>query len=139
MNIACLPLLHHRLFSSLSLTQPVSLSMRTHSRGSKVTAVSVHPGVITQTKLYRSSRPIFSFVVKLFVADKDIPQGAATTVWALVSPRVQEEEMRGSYLVDCSPALPLTAQGRDEDGSAARELAKVTLDALQKATGRKLV
>jgi len=47
--------------------------------------------------------------------------------------------MRGSYLVDCSPALPLTAQGRDEDGSVARELAKVTLDALQRATGRKLV
>lgn len=106
--------------------------------GKPITAVSVHPGVITQTKLYRSTRPVFNFVVGLFVSDKNIVQGAATTVWACVSPRVRDEDMRGSYLVDCCPALPLTPEGRDEDGSQTKGLRKVTLELLEKATGKKL-
>lgn len=37
---------------------------------------------------------------------KSIPQGAATTVWACVSPEAGSEKLRGRYLEDCGPKTP---------------------------------
>ena len=70
---------------------------------SRVNVVSVHPGVI-RTALWNQS-PLNRFF-SLFVGDRDIPQGAASTVWAAVCPRVSEPEMRGAYISDCAPARP---------------------------------
>jgi len=70
---------------------------------SSITACSVHPGVI-KTNLWNQS--FLNKAMSLFVADKTIPQGAATTLWACLAPRVSEEDMRGVYLADCAIASP---------------------------------
>jgi NAD(P)-dependent dehydrogenase (short-subunit alcohol dehydrogenase family) len=95
-----------------------------------LTAVSVHPGVI-RTNLWRASwvNRILGFLAK----DKTIPQGAATTVWACVCPRVMTEGLRGAYLSDCSPISPSTAICRDEDGTIRDQLWLVSQQELQKA------
>jgi NAD(P)-dependent dehydrogenase (short-subunit alcohol dehydrogenase family) len=81
----------------------------------RITVVSVHPGVI-KTALWNQS-PV-NRLFSLFVGDRDIPQGAASTVWAAVCPRVAEPDMRGAYISDCGPAKPnalaLSDEARDE-------------------------
>lgn len=67
-----------------------------------------------------------------FIKDKTVPQGAATTVFACVCPRIGTEGLRGAYLKDCSPAPP-TSAGQDEDKKVRRELWKVTDQQLQEA------
>lgn len=94
------------------------------TRGTNVTSVSVHPGVIA-TNLWRTSAPLLTAIVKMFVMDKDIPQGAATTVYAAVAPEMQEDKNRGIYLVDCNPASPTCDCARDTDGQIAKEMWKV--------------
>jgi hypothetical protein len=47
------------------------------------------------------------------MANKDIPQGAATTLYACLSPTIDDEE-RGAYLVDCAAQLP-NVEGQDVD------------------------
>lgn len=77
-----------------------------------VTAVSVHPGVI-RTRLWRETPAaggIGGKLLGMFLADKSIPQGAATTVWAAVAPDVE----RGAYLGNCAVAKKLSDQGKDE-------------------------
>lgn len=69
----------------------------------KVTAMSVHPGVI-KTKLWNQS--IVNRIFSVFVGDRDIPQGAASQVWACVAPRAGLDEMRGAYISDCAPQMP---------------------------------
>ena len=44
------------------------------------------------------------------MADKSIPQGAATTVWAAVAPDVP----RGEYLDDCAVASKRSDQAKDD-------------------------
>jgi hypothetical protein len=61
--------------------------------------------------LFRQS--FFNRAVGVFVKDKTIPQGAATSVYACVCPRAATQGMAGAYLVDCGPAAPNDA-GRDE-------------------------
>lgn len=68
-----------------------------------VTALAVHPGVI-QTNLWRAS--LFNRILGSVVTSKSIPQGAATTIYACVAPRMSTEGMRGAYLSDCGPAEP---------------------------------
>jgi len=82
---------------------------------------------------------LYSFSPVVPWSDKNIVQGASTTAWACVAPRVRDDDMRGAYLVDCFPAQPLTPEGRDEDGSQSRGLQKVTRAMLEKVTGKKLV
>jgi hypothetical protein len=48
-------------------------------------------------------------VLSFFIADKSIPQGAATSVYACLSPRAVESDHRGAYLMDCGPAAPSKA------------------------------
>lgn len=78
---------------------------------SNVGAFSVHPGVI-MTGLYKHVSSVLNFVISLFIADKSIPQGAATTLYACLEPSLKSAELRGSYLVDCAVASPSEA-GQD--------------------------
>jgi len=94
----------------------------------KVTAVSVHPGVI-RTNLARHmdllKNPVVDFIFGTFVVDKNIPQGASTTIYACLEPELESQELRGSYLVDCKPAMPNQA-GVDADKKLRRALWEVT-------------
>lgn len=101
--------------------------------GTQITACSVHPGVI-QTNLWRSTllSGVLSPILNFFIADKTIPQGAATTVWACLSPSIAEAD-RGAYCKDCAPALP-NAAGQDEDKSVRKALWKVTAEQIAQAT-----
>ena len=76
-----------------------------------VTAVSLHPGVI-RTPLWRNYGVggIGGFLLGRFMADKSIPQGAATTVWAAVAPNLP----RGEYLDDCAVASKRSDQAKDD-------------------------
>lgn len=91
------------------------------TKGTNVTSVSVHPGVIA-TNLWRTSGALLTMIVDMFVMDKTIPQGAATTLYACVAPEVAEETMRGAYLVDCHASRPRTECARDEDGKLRKAL-----------------
>ena len=84
--------------------------------GTSVTACSVHPGVI-QTNLWRSSffsGGLGASLLGMFMANKTIPQGAASTLWACLSPTVMTTD-RGAYICDCAPTLP-NEDGQDRDG-----------------------
>jgi len=67
----------------------------------EVTSVSLHPGVIVDTNL--SHHMLGSGVMKSIVSalskpfTKSIPQGAATTVFAAVSPLVKNKDHNGQY------------------------------------------
>lgn len=74
-------------------------------QGSKKTATAVHPGVI-QTNLSRHMTPIVGVVFGLaqsFVL-KSVPEGAATEVYAAVSPKAAG--LSGVYFADCNIAKP---------------------------------
>ena len=66
----------------------------------KLDACSVHPGVI-KTRLWNQS--LINRAFSLFVGDRGVPEGAASTVWACLSPRT---DLKGAYIADCAPALP---------------------------------
>ena len=58
--------------------------------------------------------------------NKSIQQGAASTIWASVSPRIAcDESMRGVYISDCAPVAPNNA-GSDVDKTGRNELWEVT-------------
>lgn len=89
-----------------------------------IKVMSVHPGVI-QTALWRStglSWGLGSVILGKLMANKTIPQGAATTIWACLNPYVEEAHtdedklpINGAYLYDCGPQLPATADGIDAE------------------------
>ena len=93
-----------------------------------VTPVSHHPGVI-RTPLWRetaASGGIGGFLLGRFMADKSIPQGAATTVWAAVAPDVP----RGEDLDDCAVASKRSDQAKDDAlADALWDLTEARLDA----------
>lgn len=75
---------------------------------SGVRALSVHPGVI-KTPLWRNipgASSIGGFLVSTFLADKNVQQGAATSVFACLAPECGREDYAGSYLSDCAIAVP---------------------------------
>jgi len=78
--------------------------------GTGVTTNSLHPGVIP-TELGRNNflADLFYKAGSLFM--KSIEQGAATTVYAAVSPQL--EGVGGKYFVDCNEEEPI-AEARDE-------------------------
>ncbi len=53
-----------------------------------------------------SRQSLFNRLIGNFVQDKTIPQGAATTIYGCVCPRVGTEGMRGAYLSDCGEIAP---------------------------------
>lgn len=71
----------------------------------QVTAVSLHPGVIG-TGLWKQIPSFIMWFLPTFIFDKSIPQGAATTVFACVSPKIAQDDYRGAYLSDCDVKLP---------------------------------
>jgi len=92
----------------------------------RITAVSVHPGVV-RTALWNQS-PV-NRLFSLFVGDRNVPEGAASTVWAAVAPRVATAEMRGAYISDCAPARPNDLAC---DPAMAERVWRVTLEELQR-------
>ena len=92
-----------------------ALADRLRTAAPHVTVTSLHPGVI-KTNLWKSTivgqSRIVSAISSLFVMNKDIPQGAATTLFACLSPEAGRDDYSGSYLSDCAVALP-NDQARD--------------------------
>ena len=76
-----------------------------------ITSLSVHPGVI-KTPLWNKS--VLNRIFGLFVGDRGIPEGAASTLWACLSPRGQDQSLRGAYIADCAPAQPLESARSDD-------------------------
>jgi NAD(P)-dependent dehydrogenase (short-subunit alcohol dehydrogenase family) len=104
----------------------------------KVAVVSLHPGVI-RTNLARHmdilKNPIVNFIFDSLVVDKNIPQGASTTLYACLEPSLDQLELRGSYLSDCALATPNTA-GIDAEKKLRRALWEVTEKELNQALGK---
>ena len=71
--------------------------------GTSKTANAVHPGVI-QTNLARSMNPATTYLFNLIgpLFGKDVPQGAATQLYAAVHPAT--ENVSGAYFADCNVA-----------------------------------
>ena len=92
------------------------LADRLHSAGSNVLSVSLHPGVIS-TPLWRHGNRVLTWVLHRFIIDKDVPQGAATSLFACLG----DDIPAGSYLSDCSVATPNEAC-QDASGIARTEL-----------------
>ena len=81
-----------------------------------ITAVSVHPGVI-KSNLWNRNTGLLNILFQVIgsaIADKTVPQGAACQVYACVSPRILDDDMRGVYLNDNQPDRP-TKSAEDED------------------------
>jgi len=92
-----------------------ALSKRLPADG-KITSVSVHPGVI-RTNLWRSTpanNAIGGWLLDIVLADKTIPQGAATTLWACLSRQAARANFRGAFLADCGRGT-LSSKGQDDD------------------------
>jgi NAD(P)-dependent dehydrogenase (short-subunit alcohol dehydrogenase family) len=93
----------------------------------KLCAVSVHPGVIkTNLARYMSLSGVVTFLFEHIIVDKTIPQGASTTLYGCLEPSLDTKELRGSYLVDCAVAVPMTEAGRDKDKKLRQALWKAT-------------
>lgn len=86
----------------------VGLTAREQRNG--ITANAVHPGgIITELGRHLTTDDFDAMMVKWSEAGpiefKNIPQGAATTVWAAVSPQL--EGISGRYFEDCGIADPV--------------------------------
>lgn len=93
--------------------------------GTNISAVSVHPGVI-KTNLWNQS--FFNQIIGGFVQffGKSVPQGAATTLWACLSPTIKEPGLKGAYLSDCAVSFPQTKCTQDSDGKIREKLWEAT-------------
>ena len=84
---------------------------------SHVTSMSVHPGVI-RTNLWRSTpvRYLGPFTDFIGFMDKSVQQGASTSAWAMLSPRIDREatSFQGAYLSDCAAAKPINSLATDD-------------------------
>lgn len=102
-----------------------------HAKGTNLTAFSVHPGII-KTNLYRTTS---NWLVGMasFIMDKNIPQGAATTLYGCLAPELGSGNLSGSYLADCSVASP-SWQAQDRNGTLRQSLWEVTKQQLEEAT-----
>lgn len=80
-----------------------ALAFDRRKRSNGIRAVSVMPGVIRTPIMRHMSDPeIEDLFARLKGSVKTIEQGASTTVWAAVTPTI--EDLGGSYLEDCAPA-----------------------------------
>ena len=79
--------------------------------GSNVLSVSLHPGVI-RTPLWRHNNWLLTKLFLRFITDKDVPQGASTSLYACLAEGIPA----GSYLSDCAVATPNEAC-EDRDGA----------------------
>jgi NAD(P)-dependent dehydrogenase (short-subunit alcohol dehydrogenase family) len=101
----------------------IAKELADRTAGTPITACSLHPGII-QTALWRSSffaSGIGASILGSLMSNKTIPQGAATTMFACLSPTIMNED-RGAYLVDCQASPPACEQGKDVKGTLRKEL-----------------
>ncbi|KAE8661082.1 Short-chain dehydrogenase TIC 32 [Hibiscus syriacus] len=93
------------------------LSRRLQEEGVNITVNSVHPGLI-MTPLFKHVAILMKFFKFFsFFLWKNVPQGAATTCYVALHPRL--EGVTGKYFVDCNEMTP-SSYARDE--ALAREL-----------------
>lgn len=96
-----------------------------------VTVASLHPGII-QTNLARHMtmlrNPLVRWIFSTFIVDKSIGQGAATTLFACLSPAV----VSGEYYSDCAVGAA-DVEGRDEARVKRRALWLATEEQLKAA------
>ncbi|KAK3172194.1 hypothetical protein Dsin_006272 [Dipteronia sinensis] len=93
------------------------LSCRFQEEGVNITANSVHPGLI-MTNLMKHSALLMRFLkVFSFFIWKNVPQGAATTCYVALHPKL--EGVTGKYFIDCNEMQPSSVA---KDQTLARNL-----------------
>jgi NAD(P)-dependent dehydrogenase (short-subunit alcohol dehydrogenase family) len=103
--------------------------------GTRITALSLHPGEVNTNIKRHMTTGCDAFLAAAFnalLADKSIPQGAATTVTACLDPSLAAPEARGAYLTDCHVAA-LSAVATDKDKALRRALWATMQAQLQEA------
>lgn len=99
-----------------------------------ITVASLHPGIIA-TNLGRHmallKNPLVGVIFRTFILDKTIGQGAATTLYACLSPDV----INGSYLADCR-AGDADEEGTDASGAKRKALWAATETQLAEALAK---
>lgn len=81
------------------------LSRRLKEEGANITVNSIHPGLI-MTNLMRHSFTLMKMIqIFTFLFWKNVPQGAATTCYVALHPRLQG--VTGKYFVDCNELKPI--------------------------------
>jgi NAD(P)-dependent dehydrogenase (short-subunit alcohol dehydrogenase family) len=104
------------------------------SAGSSIKSVSLHPGIIN-TPIWKHGRQrpggrLFTWLMHRFILDKDVEQGAATSVYAALAPAGALKD--GAYLNDCAEAQPNPVCS-DEDKALRRQLWDATERMLSEA------
>jgi protochlorophyllide reductase len=99
------------------------LAEKLSSARSSIKSVSLHPGIIN-TAIWKHVRErpcgrFFTWLLHRFVLDKDVEQGAATSMYAALAPL--HALKNGAYLDDCAEAQP-TPLCIDEDNALRRQL-----------------
>ena len=84
--------------------------------GSKIQSLSLHPGVIG-TPLWRHGNRAVTWMLHKVILDKDVPQGASTSLYAALAPDLPA----GAYLSDNAVAAP-NAACADEGGKLRKAL-----------------
>lgn len=97
--------------------------------GSNILSVSLHPGVIG-TSLWRHGNPLLTWIFHRIILDKDIPQGAATSMYAALADA--SRFVPGDYLADCNIAKP-NEQCTDERKRGRQDLWEVSERLIAKA------
>lgn len=115
--------------SSPSLLQELAAQLA----GTRVTPVSVHPGIIVTSQPKWLTTGLVGAVFRLAFVDKTVEEGAATTLYACLEPSLAEACNRGAYLEDCDVAVPGTAEARDPGGGTGRALWAITEAQLREA------
>ncbi|XP_021887740.1 short-chain dehydrogenase TIC 32, chloroplastic [Carica papaya] len=80
------------------------LSRRFQEEGVNITANSVHPGLIMTNLMKHSAMLMKFFKMFSFFLWKDVPQGAATTCYVALHPRLKG--VSGKYFADCNEMPP---------------------------------
>ncbi|KAL1498988.1 hypothetical protein AB1Y20_013507 [Prymnesium parvum] len=103
------------------------LSDRLREANSQILSVSLHPGVIG-TPLWRHGNPALTWLIHRFILNKDVQQGAATSLYASLASGLPD----GAYLSDCAVATP-SAACQDEDKQARTALWEISERLLMEA------
>ncbi|KAA8518874.1 hypothetical protein F0562_016352 [Nyssa sinensis] len=80
------------------------LSRRLKEEGANITVNSVHPGLIMTNLMRHSARLMRILKVFTYLLWKDIPQGAATTCYVALHPKLKG--VTGKYFLDCNEYTP---------------------------------
>ncbi|ONI03329.1 hypothetical protein PRUPE_6G251400 [Prunus persica] len=88
------------------------LSRRLQEEGVNITVNSVHPGLIMTPLMRHSALLMRTLKLFTFWFWKNVPQGAATTLYVALHPKVKG--VTGKYYVDCNEMKP-SSYARDEN------------------------